>query len=113
MRKALPVLAAWVLIVAHSEVLAFMVAAIIGMQQFPVDRATLQAHGIQPWTLYYGPIAAVVEAVVLIALAVGVLRRSLRAGNALIVLLPLAIVHGIACSLYLEFPLQGVLFTNA
>jgi hypothetical protein len=93
-------------------VLAFMAIATVGMRLQPVDAATLQAHGIQPWTLYYGPITASVESVALIALAVGLLRRRAGARTALLFLLPVTITHSIAYSFWVVgLPLQGALFS--
>jgi len=91
---------------------AFMAIALVGMRLQPVDPATLQAHGIQPWTLYYGPITALLEAVVLITLAIGLLRRRAGARVALLFLLPVTITHNIAYSLLaVGLPLQGALFS--
>jgi len=51
MKKALPLLAGWLLIVEHGIQFAFMVMATFGTTLFPVDGATLERHGIRPWTL--------------------------------------------------------------
>ena len=111
MRKALALLAGWLLIVAHGIQFAFMVMAIFGTLLLPVDSATLERHGIRPWTLYYGPATALIESIALVALAVLLLRARQRAYKTLLWLLPVVIVHGIAYSMVIGLPLQGAVFS--
>ncbi len=111
MKKALPLLAGWLLIVAHGIQFVFMVMATLGTILLPVDSATLERHGIRPWTLYYGPTTALIESIALIALAVLLLRGREAAYKILLWLLPVVIVHGIAYSMVIDLPLQGAVFS--
>ena len=111
MKKALPLLAGWLLIVEHGIQFAFMVMATFGTTLFPVDSATLERHGIRPWTLYYGPATALIESIALIALAVLLLRGRQRAYKILLWVLPVVIAHSIAYSMYIDLPLQGAVFS--
>ncbi len=106
MKRALPLVAGWLLIVAHGIQFAFVAMATFGTIRFPVDSATLERHGVRPWTLYYGPASALIESIALIALAVLLLRGRQAAYKILLWLLPVVIVHGIAYSMYLNVPLQ-------
>ena len=110
-KKALPLLAGWLLIAAYGVQFVFMVIATFGTILLPVDSATLERHGIRPWTLYYGPATALIESVALIALAVLLLRSRQRAYKALLWLLPVVIVHGIAYSMVIDLPLQDAVFS--
>ena len=114
MRQALPLLAGWLLIVEHGSRLVFVIIATTVALVLPVSPEVLEQHRIQWWTVYYGTITTLIEAPLLMALAVLLLRKHPRARPILLWVLPIVVVHDIAHSIYIiDLPLQGAVFSSA
>jgi hypothetical protein len=105
MRKLLPTFAGWLLIANHGVQLLTIAIATIGSIMIPVAIATLESHGIQQWTIYYGTATGLVEAVTLLALGTMLLRGHARARTILLWILPVVIAHDIGYTMLLGTPL--------